>query len=548
MIQILILILILISSLASVIIGPGVSVVPQMSGGGRQSEHETKQWMQLSLSGKYNLPFKKWVELRNKYFPKTDPKQQKYNGTLSTDSVTSDLYNIVENDTIKFVWNEEFYIVSKKNIFKKETPDCNYKIVYAEPFNTYRFVQNYDNLIFYPTDGDLCEIILSNDVIVGVIEGFPEIIIKTNHNFGTDCISIMGTVNKNKLYYFSNNGIPNERILKRYGVNPIQGYTPKTRREYEQMLKHFTTRFYIINRSLGDVVEWTPYKNIMTREKRNHGFYKYDYLGKEQAACSSAYTQDQLALCHELFQSRIDINDIRGDTSMFIGSYLRTWQNKNLDTFKRGAKLFDIGIGNGRSSYIWKRHSLKVFGVEPDIKNYKSLISKHIRNVTDVRNWSGEDERIQSWIYKSSIDYVMMSYSLTFFFESEQKLNQLLDNITWMIKPGGTFICLSMDGNRVHELWGKSDRVDNQAFKLVREYDDRTTFGSKIRITVKHRKTLVEDQTEYLTDMDYFENAVTSRGFETVRKEYIQPAPYHGESASWFVSSTCVMVFRRNAT
>ena len=226
-----------------------------------------------------------------------------------------------------------------------------------------------------------------------------------------------------------------------------------------------------------------------------------------------------------------------GTTSFLMTPFLRKWQYDNLLQYiTHRSTIFDIGIGTGRSSKIWREKQLKVFGVEPSTDNYHELIRRH--KYVNAKNIGGQDPEIQRWIPAKSIDIVMMSYSITFFFESEEVYLRLIDNIEWVLKPGGKLIIVGMDGDIVHNWFGKSNILDNDLFTLKKMYQDRKDFGNLINLTIKNPVTLVTDQNEYLTKFDKIK-------FKKIFDEYAKPPYYLAEWPSKFVSAQRMLIFEK---
>lgn len=241
-----------------------------------------------------------------------------------------------------------------------------------------------------------------------------------------------------------------------------------------------------------------------------------------------------------LKDSKFDLEALRGETGAVMTPYLRLTQMELFNDIPENGKLFDIGIGTGRSSKLWFTKKLEVWGVEPDQKNIDSLNRKNIPNIKEVKQMGGEDPEIQKWIEPESMDVVMMSYSLTFFFESEEKLENLVKNIRHVLKPGGLFIGVGLDGDAV-DKWDLEK--ENPVFRIKKLYDKREPFGSKIEITMKNAFTLVDTQTEFLVDFDKFKQSF--KDFKILKFENLSSIYMLGDWAEQFVKAQRVWIFKK---
>jgi SAM-dependent methyltransferase len=229
--------------------------------------------------------------------------------------------------------------------------------------------------------------------------------------------------------------------------------------------------------------------------------------------------------------------DLLGRDTFLMTPFLRQWQYDNLaPLIPEGSRVFDIGIGTGRSRDLWAARKLQVWGVEPDIRNFTKLTSRGIPELREARNWGGERSEIKEWLGRDSVDVVVMIYSITFF--SGATLDALLDNVEYVLRPGGKFIILGMDGQRVRQ-WLRSGDVDNECFRI------HALKKNKIEITMKNPFTLVNAQTEYLTDFDALEQRLAS-GYTTSTSRHVEPPFYLARWPAQFVAAQKLLVFEKN--
>ncbi len=242
---------------------------------------------------------------------------------------------------------------------------------------------------------------------------------------------------------------------------------------------------------------------------------------------------------------RVDSETLKGVNAFLMTPFLRSWQYEHILRYiSHRANLFDIGIGTGRSRDLWRARHARVWGVEPDFENFKFLVKRKIPELQHVQNWGGETQQILNWIPSSSMDAVMMSYSITFFFRDRDMLHALLTNVRHALRTGGVFILIGMDGKVVDKWFTKSPVLDNECFSIKKSYKKRESFGSEIEITIKNPVSLVENQTEYLVDFDILKSHL-KKDFTLVRDEHVRPPFYLSEWPAKFVTAQRLLVFRK---
>lgn len=235
---------------------------------------------------------------------------------------------------------------------------------------------------------------------------------------------------------------------------------------------------------------------------------------------------------------------VRGENAFLMTPYLREWQRRNLwPHVAERSQLFDIGVGTGRSRDLWQARHLRVWGVEPNEKSVAQLRDRHLPQLVAVEPWGGEDVRIREWI--PAVDAVMMSYSITFFFHSPERLSQLVENISTALREGGTFVLIGMDGGKVDQWFktARADTLDNPLFSMKKFYKKRAIFGSEIEVTLKNPNTLVEAQREYLVDFDHFRKVMQHAGFHCKVDRPVDAPAYLGEWSKKWCEAQRFLVF-----
>ena len=125
---------------------------------------------------------------------------------------------------------------------------------------------------------------------------------------------------------------------------------------------------------------------------------------------------------------------------------------------------------------------------------------------------------------KNNFDVVSCQFCLHYYFESETKLNNLIQNIKDNLKIGGYFIGTCFDGKKVFDsLKGKKEVSDekngNTLWKIKKEYKIRTFtdkkpyYNTKVSVFVK---SIGNYHDEYLVNFKYFEKIMNKNGFKIV--------------------------------
>lgn len=225
-----------------------------------------------------------------------------------------------------------------------------------------------------------------------------------------------------------------------------------------------------------------------------------------------------------MIKYRVDEHAL-GDNAFLMAPYLREWQNKNVYTLiEPGTTIFDIGIGDGRSRDLWLSKNLTVYGCEPG-DHINKLIKRRLPRV-HVLQTGGEDPEIRK--FAPRCDYVMMSYSITFFYKNANIFNQLIDNLVYLAPE---ILIVGMDGDVV-DKW--PDKIDNHLMKFEKKYRKRATFGNEIELSIKSPTTLVENQTEYLVDFSVLIKTLLNKGYK-VKTDVSIPSPVYFGEASQFI-------------
>lgn len=215
---------------------------------------------------------------------------------------------------------------------------------------------------------------------------------------------------------------------------------------------------------------------------------------------------------------------------------LRRYHNKvkkNLFNNVKGKYLLDIGSGRGGDINKWRKFD-KIVAVEPNPEHIKELESRlesaGMRDKVYILQAGGEEtEKIQKAVKSfigERVDVVSTMLSLTFFWQSQELVKALSNTIITNIKPEGTFIFFTMDGNLVEQTFEPAFETGPDLTKLVlgpatlEYYPDLKP--KQLHIDIKN--SIVQDQTEWLVRLDDLFNLLGEHGFTYPNKKDISKA------------------------
>ncbi|MDB4769515.1 hypothetical protein OAG24_00980 [bacterium] len=230
---------------------------------------------------------------------------------------------------------------------------------------------------------------------------------------------------------------------------------------------------------------------------------------------------------------------------------MRKYNNKEKvlmlnNQFGQKDTIVDFGSGRGADLGKWADAKIKkIFAVEPDEENRNEFVNrlKSLKKKLDDRDKSylpdikliptvAQDiETISEIVGQDKITGITSFFSLTFFFESSEVFEGLVNTLDSLLEIGGKFIGIVMDGGRTDELLNKNKgSVDNVAFSIQRKSsDNENPFGNEIEINLKEESAIVKSQTEWLFNFDYFVNSLKAIGLDLDQDWFLDTgATYEG--------------------
>lgn len=299
-----------------------------------------------------------------------------------------------------------------------------------------------------------------------------------------------------------------------------------------------------------------PLTNLIHIATKKHKSGKVRIYIKNNEPSIEAIAQNQkITLLNDAQKIWIQMN--KGLTiEGFLGNTLSIMKkiNRNVIAHKLfqhiqpGRSILDLGAGRGADIMMWKRKNLNVYAVEPDRINYNKLVQKKsIYNIHTLNAKGQENQKIIDFVPKNGIDYIIMIYSLTFFFEDNKTLDGLIALISTLLKPGGLFIGTVMDGNKLLSWAKKSGKkksgyveIDCHPF-IIKIYNKHKVF-----INIDDPVSLVHDQLEYLIDFDLFKKKLKRIGITLLETGFLdKEAEILNKCPRWFTSINRYFIFKK---
>lgn len=204
-----------------------------------------------------------------------------------------------------------------------------------------------------------------------------------------------------------------------------------------------------------------------------------------------------------------------------VGSFARTihrryeddlWEEKKKQR-RRHAPLIAFSVGD-----CAKPLDTGAAGVD----NKSKKLLKYLYNTTNyfpslkARPWMG--------IAANGFDMVSCQFAIHYFFETAQKLDNFLNNVSQNLGTGGRFIATFMDGDTVHSMLEENGKIEGKkgsktVWAILRKYDvfdEIHAFGRVVDVYLENTNQLI---LEYLVKYPLLVKLAAEKGLEVVATE-----------------------------
>lgn len=156
---------------------------------------------------------------------------------------------------------------------------------------------------------------------------------------------------------------------------------------------------------------------------------------------------------------------------------------------KRTINLFDISVGRMGDYHSWNNAQIcYVFGIDPDPSSILEGISRYTElkknksfiTTVDLAVARITDDKINLVFPKNKLlyDIVQCQFTMHYFFEKQEMLDNALRRVSLKLKSGGYFIGTSIDGDKINRVLTKNAIIRNKYYMIQKEYNTYTPFGS----------------------------------------------------------------------
>jgi 2-polyprenyl-3-methyl-5-hydroxy-6-metoxy-1,4-benzoquinol methylase len=149
-----------------------------------------------------------------------------------------------------------------------------------------------------------------------------------------------------------------------------------------------------------------------------------------------------------------------------------------------------------------------------DIKSGASGVddeSKELMRLVMNSNYKNSKPHYRHIIGKGAakFDVVTCMYAIHYFFESEEKLNGFLNNVSTNLKTGGSFVTTFMDGDSVEKALGTEGIVEGQKtlnntditiWAIIKRFTKEVNYNKRVDVFIENTQRLIP---EYLVKFDF---------------------------------------------
>lgn len=214
----------------------------------------------------------------------------------------------------------------------------------------------------------------------------------------------------------------------------------------------------------------------------------------------------------------------------------------------RRPRLFDIGAGSGGSIPAWKITEYDVIALEPSAERLdeleKRLVTYGMTGRVQTIQMKAQDAKkilpkFETILHK--VDVVSSFHSMTLIYESMEVVMDFIKTVKGVLKVGGVFICMAMDGAAIHSQLGQFKQVDMEGIKIQRSKDNPRKITVKV---VANDASLARGQSEYLVDFDHLISLFEREGFELVNDNHLDTGTLLSDSELWWCQMTRLIEMR----
>lgn len=211
-----------------------------------------------------------------------------------------------------------------------------------------------------------------------------------------------------------------------------------------------------------------------------------------------------------------------------------------------GKRVLDIGAGLGGD--LWKFYHAKtsyLWAVEPNRKfiegpeGFRERLQK-VAAQRGGKDWAGNVETINAGVEETKqIAEVMMTskkdgsvpndlaevvtafFSLSFLFQSRDKLEALARTVAERLEIDGVFVGIMIDGSRLYDAL-RLGNVNDPCYDIIRKYDPNMPLELGLQVGIRlNTATVLDEQQEWISPFEMLSQALKIYNIQLVESHYL---------------------------
>lgn len=226
--------------------------------------------------------------------------------------------------------------------------------------------------------------------------------------------------------------------------------------------------------------------------------------------------------------------------------------------FKDGKVVVDLGAGKGGDLGKYQAAKIKsliavepnnIFSAELGVRAESMRQKRQLSYALEVVPARAQDSNVIALALKGKkADAAAMFFSLSFFFENNMALIDLVRTLNESVEKNGYFIGTTIDGNAVRTaLEGKEEIIFGPVTirKQYKDFSGPIEFGRAIDYIYTDSATVIDTQREYLVDWELFVKRLAEQGFVVESTEMFKPVGWLSEEENRVSGLYRSFVFKR---
>jgi SAM-dependent methyltransferase len=194
-----------------------------------------------------------------------------------------------------------------------------------------------------------------------------------------------------------------------------------------------------------------------------------------------------------------------------IKKYLfeKAYQIVSLRTGKKMLNLLDLGSGAGGDIMKWQGKFSKVLAVDPNVDNLREFRKRAEKtngiDITVLQAGAEDTEeitKIAKDMFEDKADVVSSMLSMSFLWESEEKVKAFIQTIKQNLAPHGIFIFFTINGDLINEMIKPSFELGLEIGETIKLGNIHLNFLTDRKYEVVIPDSIVGTQTEYKVFLD----------------------------------------------